>query len=147
LVATREAIPQTKQTNTAFIASEASKSLIKQKHQAYRRWKKTGNNIDKHQYYNYKVLLTNSLRNDRKNNFNKLMSSLRHKKMYSDKVWLTVRKFHNKRIKQTHASIMKYNNTTATSDKEKANLFADYFENEVYSQIADTLPFHDQVTS
>jgi hypothetical protein len=42
---------------------------------------------------------------------------------------------------------MKYNNTTATSDKEKANLFADYFENEVYSQIADTLPFHDQVTS
>jgi len=66
--------------------------------------------------------------------------------MYSDKVWLTVRKFHNKRIKQTYASIMKYNNNTATSDKEKADLFADYFEKEVYSRTADTLPFHDQVT-
>ncbi|CAF0779354.1 unnamed protein product, partial [Adineta ricciae] len=41
---------------------------------------------------------------------------------------------------------MKYNNTTAKSDKEKADLFADFFENEVYSQTADTLPFHDQVT-
>ncbi|CAF1517661.1 unnamed protein product [Adineta ricciae] len=36
---------------------------------------------------------------------------------------------------------------TATSEKEKADLFADYFENEVYSLTADTLPFHDQVTS
>jgi hypothetical protein len=42
---------------------------------------------------------------------------------------------------------MKYNNTTATSDKEKADLFADYFENEVYAYTADTLPFHDQITS
>ena len=123
------------------------KSLIKRKHQAYRRWKKTGDNIDKHQYYNSKVLLTNSLRNDRRARFNMLMSSLCQNRMYSDKVWLTVRKFHNKRIKQTYASIMKYNNTTATSDKEKADLFADYFENEVYSLTADTLPFHDQVTS
>ncbi|CAF5086719.1 unnamed protein product, partial [Rotaria magnacalcarata] len=42
---------------------------------------------------------------------------------------------------------MTYNNTTATSDKEKADLFADYFENDVYSYTDDTLPFHDQVTS
>jgi hypothetical protein len=147
LLAKQEAIPRSKQTNIIFIPSEVSKSLTKQKHQAYRKWKKTGNNIDKHQYYNSKVLLTNSLRNDRRNNFNKLMSSLCHKKMYSDKVWLTVHKFHNKRIKQAYANIMKFNNKTATSDKEKADLFADYFENEVYSQIADTLPFHDQVTS
>ena len=75
------------------------------------------------------------------------MSSLCQKRMYSNKVWLTVRRFHNKRIKQTYASIMEYNNTTATSDKEKADLFADYFENEVYSLPSDTLPFHDQITS
>ena len=146
LVATQEAIPPCKQKNAIFRPSETSKNLIKQKHQAYRRWKKTGSDIDKHQYYISKVLPTNSLRNDRRNNFNKLMSSLCHNKMYSDKVWLTVRKFHNKRIKHTYARIMKYNNTTATSDKEKADLFADFFENEVYSQTADTLPFHDQVT-
>jgi len=42
---------------------------------------------------------------------------------------------------------MNYNNKTATSDKEKADLFADYFENEVYTLTADTLPLHDQVTS
>nr|ACY69870.1 AP-like endonuclease/reverse transcriptase [Adineta vaga] len=146
LEATKEAVPQTKQMIRTYTPSEVSISLIKQKHQAYRKWKKTGNNLDKHLYYNSKVLLTNSLRNDRRNNFNKLMSSLCHKKMYSDKVWLTVRRFHNKRIKQTYAHIMKYNNTTATSDKEKADLFADYFENEVYSHTADTLPLHDQVT-
>jgi len=66
--------------------------------------------------------------------------------MYLDKVWLTVRKFHNKRIKQAYAKVMKYNNITATSDKEKADLFADYFENEVYIQSPDVQPFHDQVT-
>jgi len=147
LVATKEAIPPPKQMNTSYTLSEASKSLIKQKHQAYRRWKKTGDNMDKHQYYISKVLLTNSLRNDRRDKFNMLMSSLCKNRMYSDKVWLTVRRFYSKRIKQTFASTMEYNNTTATSDKEKADLFADYFENEVYSYSADTLPFHDQVTS
>jgi hypothetical protein len=146
MLATQEAIPPVKQTNTSYSISETSKSLIKLKHQAYRRWKKTGNYIDKHYYYNSKVLLTNSLRNDRRSNFNKLMFSLCQKKMYSDAVWRTVRKFHNKRIKQTYANIMKYNNTTATSDREKADLFADYFQNEVYFQPPDTLPFHDQVT-
>jgi len=146
LIATREAIPPTTSTNRSFTLSEASKSLIKLKHHTYRKWKKTGENLYKHQYYNSKVLLTNSLRNDKRHNFNKLMSSLCLKKMYSDKVWLTVRKFHNKRIKQTYASIMKYNNITVTSDREKADLFADYFENEVYFQPSDTLTFQDQVT-
>ncbi|CAF3093128.1 unnamed protein product [Rotaria sp. Silwood2] len=147
MLATQEAIPPSTPINRSYTLSEASKSLIQLKHQAYRRWKKTGEHMDKQQYYNSKALLTNSLRNDRKDNLNKLMASLCHKKMYSDKVWLTVRKFHNKRIKQTYASIMHYNNTTATSDNEKADLFADYFENEVYSLTADTLPFHDHITS
>jgi len=146
MVAAEDSIPKLKQTNTTFSPSEASTRLIKQKHQAYRRWKKTGDYMDKRQYYISKVLLTNSLRNDRRNNINKLMSSLCQKKMYSDAVWRTVRKFHNKRIKQSYANIMKYKQLTATSDREKADLFADYFQNEVYSQPSDTLPFHDQVT-
>jgi len=144
--ATQEAIPKTKPMNTNITLSEATKRLIKLKHQAYRRWKKSGEDSEKQQYYHSKVLLTNSLRNDRKDNFSTLMSSLCQKKMYSDAVWLTIRKFHNKRIKQTYSNIMKYNNNTATSDKEKADLFADYFENEVYFKSPDTLPFHDQVT-
>ncbi|CAF2084855.1 unnamed protein product [Rotaria magnacalcarata] len=147
MLATQEAVPTSTTTSKSYALSEASKSLITLKHQAYRRWKRTGDNIDKCQYYNSKILLTNSLRNDRRDNLNKLMSSLCHKKMYSDKVWHTVRKFHSKRIKQTFTSTMTYNNTTATSDKEKADLFADYFENDVYSHTDDTLPFHDQVTS
>ncbi|CAF0819288.1 unnamed protein product [Adineta ricciae] len=146
LAATQEAIPRIKQKITSYSPSEASKNLIQLKHQAYRRWKKTGDDIDKHQFYTSKVLLTNSLRNDRRNNFNKLMSSLCQKKMYSDAVWRTVRKFHNKRIKQTYANVMKYNSTTATSDKEKADLFADFFQNEVYFEATDSLPFHNQVT-
>ncbi|CAF3413944.1 unnamed protein product [Rotaria socialis] len=143
MLATKEAIPTSTPTSKSYALSEASKSLITLRHQAYQRWKRTGVNIDKRQYYNSKILLTNSLRNDRIDNINKLMSSLCHKKMYSDKVWLTVRKFHSKRIKQTFTC----NNTTASSDKEKAELFANYFENDVYSSTDDTLPFHDQVTS
>lgn len=146
VAATHEAIPQNKQTNTIFTPSETSSNLIKDKHQAYRRWKKTGNEADKRRFYNSKVLLTNSLRSDRRNSFNKLMSLLCQKKMYSDKVWLTVHKFHNKHIKQIHSGIMKYNNKTAVTDKEKADLFANYFENEVYTHTADSLTFHDQVT-
>jgi len=84
LIATQAAIPQIKQTTRSYTPSEASKSLIKLKHQAYRRWKKTGNNVDKLQYYNSKILLCNSLRNDKRNNFNKLMSSLSHGKKRSN---------------------------------------------------------------
>lgn len=144
--ATTQAIPTTRQIGTNYIASEITKRLIKQKHQAYRQWKRTTHPADKQQYYKAKVLLDNSIRNDKKNSFNNLMSSLCQRKMYSDAVWHTVRKFHNKRIKQSYPSIMKYNNTTATTDNEKANLFADYFQNEVYCNPPDTLPFHDQIT-
>ena len=132
--------------NTNIKLSEATKHLIQHKHNTYRKWKKTGEENEKQQYYKYKMLLTNSLRNDRRNNFNKLVSSLCQKKMYSDSVWLTVRKFHNKRIKQTFSNNIKYNNIIATSDKEKADLFAEYFQNEVYVKPSDTLPFHQQVT-
>lgn len=146
LLATKEAIPPQKQLNTNYDLSEASKSLITLKHQAYRRWKKSGNINDKQKYYNAKDLLTNSLKNDKRNSFNKLMSSLCQKRMYSNAVWRTVRKFHNKRTKQTFTCSIKYNNKTATSDREKADLFADYFENEVYSQSPDSQPFHAHVT-
>ncbi|CAF4401221.1 unnamed protein product, partial [Rotaria sp. Silwood2] len=145
-IATQEAIPTSKQLNTNIRLSEATKHLIQHKHETYRRWKKTGKDSEKQQYYKYKVLLTNSLRNDRKLNFNNLMSSLCQKKMYSDSVWLTIRKFHNKRIKQSHFNNIKNNNVTATTDKEKADLFAEYFQNEVYVKAPDTLPFHQQVT-
>ncbi|CAF1418063.1 unnamed protein product [Adineta ricciae] len=143
--ASNVAIPTTSMPNTNFKVSEASQRLIKNKHQAYRRWKKTGEAADKQQFYNSKVLLANSLRNDRRHKFKQLMESLCRKKMYSDEVWLTVRKFHNKRIKQTYPSTMQYNNTTAATGKEKADIFADYFEKEVYFKVPDTLPFHKQV--
>ncbi|CAF1503240.1 unnamed protein product [Adineta steineri] len=144
--ATKETIPSSKQINTNIRLSEATKRLIKLKHKNYRRWKKTGEDSDKHQYYNSKLLLTNSLRNDKKDNFHHLTSSLCNKKMYSVSVWRTVRTFHNKRTKQTYSKTMKYNNITAVSDKEKAELFADYFQNEVYFKPSDTLPFHAQIT-
>jgi len=39
-----------------------------------------------------------------------------------------------------------YNNSTATTNNEKVDLFADYFQNEVYLQSSNTLPFHIQLT-
>ena len=41
---------------------------------------------------------------------------------------------------------MKYNNSTADTDNEKVNLFAEYFEKEVYAYCPNSLPFHAQVT-
>ena len=66
--------------------------------------------------------------------------------MRSESVWLTVRKCHHKRIKQTFPRIMKHNNTIAMSDKENADIFAEFFQNEIYDSSAGTLPLYDQVT-
>ena len=73
------------------------------------------------------------------------MSSLCQTNMYSPSVWFTVLKFHYKRVKQSYPKMMKYNNLTASTDKEKADLFVDYFRNEIYVKASNTLPFHDQV--
>jgi hypothetical protein len=143
--ASQEAIPTTQQTDVNYAVSDVSKRLIAQKHQAYRRWKKNGEDMDKKHYYTVKVLLTNSLHNDRQNHLKSLMKSLCQKKMYAVSVWTTVRRFHNKRIKQTYPKTMEYNNISATTDREKANLFADFFEKEVYSRVPDTTSFHRQV--
>ncbi|CAF1130161.1 unnamed protein product [Adineta ricciae] len=143
--ASNVAIPTASMPNTNFKVSEASQRLIKNKHQAYRRWKKTGEAPDKQQFYNSKVLLANSLRNDRRHKFKQLMESLCRKKMYSDEIWLTVRKFYNNQIKQTYPSTIQYNKTIAATGKEKADIFADYFKKEVYFKVSDTLPFHKQV--
>ncbi|CAM2701211.1 unnamed protein product [Rotaria socialis] len=66
-------------------------------------------------------------------------------KMCSDKVWGTVRKFHNKRAKQSHSANLIYQNITSNSDHDKVNLFASYFENEIFVEKPDHLPFHNQV--
>ncbi|CAF3782533.1 unnamed protein product [Rotaria magnacalcarata] len=50
MLATQEAVPTSTSTSKSYALSEASKSLIKLKHQAYRRWKRTGDNIDKQRY-------------------------------------------------------------------------------------------------
>ncbi|CAF2154526.1 unnamed protein product [Rotaria magnacalcarata] len=61
LEATQAAIPKLKQATSSYTISEATRSLIKTKHQHYRRWKKNGQETDKQLYYKYKLLLTNSL--------------------------------------------------------------------------------------
>ena len=65
--------------------------------------------------------------------------------MHSESVWLTTRKFHRKRIKQTFPRIMKHNNTIAMSDMEKADISLNSFKTKSDSSTG-TLPLHDQVT-
>ncbi|CAF4485708.1 unnamed protein product [Rotaria socialis] len=101
--ATKLSIPPTKDRLTNFPISTTTKNLIDRKHRAYRRWRKTMNENDKKEYYKSKELLTNALRNNRIEKMNQIMSSLSGSKMCSDKVWGTVRKFHNKRTKQSHS--------------------------------------------
>ena len=142
---TEETIRLSTHRNPTYTISEATKRLIRLKHQSYRRWKKTVAIDDKQRYYDYKVLLANSLRNDRRSYYKQLMSSLCNKQMYSDAVWLTVRKFHNKRIKQSYSGTMEYKNEKAVTNAEKADLFAEYFEREVYFEAEDSLPYHDYI--
>ncbi|CAF3602013.1 unnamed protein product [Rotaria sp. Silwood1] len=52
--ATQEAIPTSKQLNANIKPSEATKHLIQLKHKTYRKWKKTGEDSEKQQYYKYK---------------------------------------------------------------------------------------------
>ncbi|CAF2047983.1 unnamed protein product [Rotaria magnacalcarata] len=41
---------------------------------------------------------------------------------------------------------MKYNDIVAPSEQEKANVFAEFFQSEIYAAPNNTLPFHDQVS-
>jgi hypothetical protein len=66
--------------------------------------------------------------------------------MISGNVWALIRKYHNKRIKQQFTSTLKSHKISANSDAEKANLFATYFENDVYSSAANTSTFHIHVS-
>ncbi|CAF3317383.1 unnamed protein product [Rotaria socialis] len=142
---TKLSIPPTKDRLTNFPISTTTKNLIDRKHRAYRRWRKTMNENDKKEYYKSKELLTNALRNNRIEKMNQIMSSLSGSKMCSDKVWGTVRKFHNKRTNQSHSGDLIYQNITSNSDHDKVNLFASYFENEIFVEKPDHLPFHTQV--
>ncbi|CAM4909512.1 unnamed protein product [Rotaria socialis] len=47
MLATKEAVPTPTPTSKIYALSEASKRLITLKHQAYRRWKRTGDNTGK----------------------------------------------------------------------------------------------------
>lgn len=146
MLATKSTIPLTNDKIKNFKISKITKKLIESKHRAFRQWKKTKSNTDKEEFYKTKQLLNNSLRNDRIERLNKTMASLCANKMNSSKVWATVRKFYNKRMKQTYLGALTYHNTTANTDLEKANLFASYFENEIFIAKPNQLPFQDQVT-
>ncbi|CAF1196594.1 unnamed protein product [Adineta steineri] len=66
--------------------------------------------------------------------------------MNTGKVWALIRKYHNKRIKQKITSVLKYEQFKANSDLEKANMFATYFENDIYTSTPDTSAFHIHVS-
>ena len=128
------------------LPNEITKRLIGQKHQAYRQWKKSNLDAAKAHYYKLKVLVSNALRNQRIERFKKLMESLCAKQMNSSKIWKTVRKFHNKRTRQSFSNTIEHKNQTARTDQEKANLFAAYFEEEVFREEPNDRPFHQQVS-
>ncbi|CAF0992964.1 unnamed protein product [Adineta steineri] len=145
ILAMEAAIPPTNNTIKNYKISRVTKKLIENKHRAYRQWKKTNNDADKKDYYNKRELLNNSLRNDRIDRLNSTMSALRANKMNSSQVWAAVRKFYNKRTKQSYTGELRYQNIIANTDYEKANMFASYFENEVFSEKPDQSPFHEQI--
>jgi hypothetical protein len=66
--------------------------------------------------------------------------------MNSGNVWALIRKYHNKRIKQQFTSTLKHHQISANSDAEKANLFAAYFEDDVYSSKPNTSSFHVHIS-
>ncbi|CAF4399029.1 unnamed protein product [Rotaria magnacalcarata] len=69
LEATHAAIQKLKQATSSYTISEATRNLINLKHHHYRKWNKHDQDADKQLYYGYKLLLSNSLRNDRKDHY------------------------------------------------------------------------------
>ena len=137
------AIPQcTRKINIEI--SPITKRLITIRHQLYRNWKKHG--TGKIEYYRARDQLELSLRNDRIARLQRTIHALTTKKMNTGKVWALIRKYHNKRIKQQFTSTLSYHQTSANTDAEKANLFATYFETDVYSSVPDTSPFQVHVS-
>jgi hypothetical protein len=145
VTATRSSIPIKNGTLTSSKISNVTKKLIESKHQAYRQWRKANNENDKKEYYNRRALLANSLRNDRIERLKQIMMSLSPRKMHSSKVWATVRKYHNKRTKQQHSGDLIYEDIVARTYQDEANLFALYFQKEVFVEKPNHLPFHEQI--
>ena len=145
--ATEAAAPKARQSLASFQPTDRTKKLIQLKHQAYRRWKRNNTVSNKKDFYVSKALFSNALRNEKISNFNKLMNSLSSKKMYSASVWTTIREFHNKRTKQMYPDTLSYKNLPSKTDEEKANLFAEYYDKEVFRPSSDKQPFHHQVTN
>ncbi|CAF1451019.1 unnamed protein product [Adineta steineri] len=143
VAAARSAIPQSSGKINIEI-SPVTKHLINLKHQFYRSWKKYG--VGKNQYYRTREQLTLSLRNDRIARLKRIFHALTTKQMNTGKVWALIRKYHNKRIKQKITSVLKYEQFKANSDLEKANMFATYFENDIYTSTPDTSAFHIHVS-
>ena len=142
-MATRASVPQ----GTGKIKPEIShitKRLINMKHQLYRSWRKTGEG--KSEYYRARDQVALSLRNDRLNRLRRTIHALTTKKMNTGRVWAVIRKYHNKRTKQQFTSILKHHQMSANCDIDKGNLFATYFETDVYSNIPDTSAFHIHVS-
>ncbi|CAF4395004.1 unnamed protein product, partial [Adineta steineri] len=107
-------------------------------------WKKYG--VGKNQYYRTREQLTLSLRNDRIARLKRIFHALTTKQMNTGKVWALIRKYHNKRIRQKITSVLKYEQFKVNSDLEKANMFATYFENDIYTSTPDTSAFHIHVS-
>ncbi|CAF3691628.1 unnamed protein product [Rotaria sp. Silwood1] len=143
VAAARSAIPQSSGKIKIEI-SPVTKHLINLKHQFYRSWKQHG--IGKSQYYRTREQLTLSLRNDRIARLKKICHTLTTKQMNTGKVWALIRKYHNKRTKQKITSVLKYQQMKANSDLEKVNMFATYFENDVYPSTPDTSAFHVHIS-
>ena len=144
--AAKDAIAPPNPTPKPIEPNAITKKLILQKHHAYRQWKKNNSDAEKQQYYRCKTLVANALRNERITRFNQLMKTLSTKKMNSGQVWATVKRYHNKRTKQTCPGTIKHNTQTAQAEQDKANLFAAYFETEVFKETPNNLPFHHQIS-
>ena len=142
-LATKEAIPQTAERLKNQKNSNITKRLIEEKHRAYRQWKKKKGEKDKQRYYQARELLANSLRNERKEKLKSILTTFSAKKMQSDKVWNAMKKFHNKRTKQLYTGELTYLNTVAKNDQEKADLFAKYFENEIFTRKSNEISFQE----
>ncbi|CAF1247420.1 unnamed protein product [Rotaria sp. Silwood1] len=138
-MAARVATPQSIGKISIEISS-ITKHLITIKHQLYRSWKKNG--VGKSQYYRARDSLALSLRNDRIARLRRTIHALTTKKMNTGKVWALIRKYHTKRIKQQFTSTLKHHQILATSDAEKADLFATYFERDVYPSAPNTSTFN-----
>ena len=106
--------------------------------------KEANNQYLRDEFNQYRLLVKNTLLNDRKKSFLALMKKLSGSSIQTSKMWSTINRFKNNQIQRDFKHKLKFNDKTASFDQEKAELFRSYFA-QVYDRRSNKCQKHFEI--